>query len=137
MTRKKRKYIPLKVRLAVALRQLAEAKGCDPKALRLDHDPALELRDWNARKTDTVPPANSMLHLLYRVDEDHKTKTYGPGGEKRITTRGGDNHTAKRIERLAQKNRDFQKLAGMGVMDRRQERERKTSKWPKRKFRGN
>ena len=130
---KKRRYIPLSVRLKVALRQLAEAKGCDVSELRLDHDPALNWRPKNARGTDTVPPANDPKHLVYRREEgDHKVKTFGLGGEKRIHTRGSDISEPKRLDRISDKTKEFQRKMKMGTAGRRAERERKTSKWPSR-----
>lgn len=129
---KKRRYIPLSVRLKVALRQLAEAKGCLVKDLQLDHDPALNFRPMNARGSDTVPPANSPVHLIYRVQEgDHKVKTFGPGGEKRIHTRGSDVSEPGRLDRIAANRAEFQRRMKMNPAQRAAERERQTSKWPK------
>lgn len=129
---KRRRHIPVGVRLQVALRQLAGLLGCEVKDLRLDHDPALVLRPLNTRKTDTVPPANSPAHLSYLPTLTHDTKTFGPGGSSRITTRGGDIHTAARIERLAEKRAEFQRRMAMGSV---RHTEVKPSKWPKRTMR--
>lgn len=90
-----RPYIPLKVRLTAALLQL----GLDPARAQLDHDPALELR----KRTDDggyIPPANDPRYLVYRSSEAHERKTNGPGGEKRITTRGSDTGEAKKLRHL-------------------------------------
>lgn len=129
---KRRRYIPLTIRLRVALRQLAAVLECDARDLQLDHDPALVLRPLNTRKTDTVPPANSAEHLIYRAKESHKVKTFGPGGEKRITTRGGDIHESKRTARLSEKTAEFQRRVAMGIGRHTEAKPR--SKWPSRKM---
>ena len=47
-----RKDIPLRVKLAVALRMLGFAKG---QRVDFDHDSALGLRDWDEHAQDFIP----------------------------------------------------------------------------------
>ena len=63
-----------------------EAKG----ATEYDHRPSLMNRRWNARKRDWEPAANDPRYIRPLLPKCHKAATFGPGGEKRITTRGGD-----------------------------------------------
>lgn len=81
----KRSHIPLSVKLAAALLQL----GLDPKTAELDHDPALARR---RRLPDgsTDPAPNDPNFLRWKSPEAHAEKTFGRGGEKRITTAGSD-----------------------------------------------
>ncbi len=109
MARLLRPHIPLKIRCAVARRQiverikhglsssavltmagqhrssgkelkvllsyLARSLGCEVSDLRLDHDPALENRPFNARTKKYMPDANDPEFLIYRTKEDHRIKT--------------------------------------------------------------
>jgi hypothetical protein len=87
-----RPYIPLDVRCAVADRQFALFPPPRTKKeldivlrlmfgnvpVHLDHEPALALR----KRTNTgryIPPANDPNHLIYRVEEEHRTKTLHRG----------------------------------------------------------
>lgn len=103
----KRPHIPLAVKLEAALRQL----GLDPATAELDHDPALELRAIinydNDRCPVYHPAANDPRYLVWRSNVEHATKTNGPGGEKRITTRGGDHGDAAHLRRLTKKEAAF------------------------------
>jgi hypothetical protein len=112
----KRPYIPLPIRLEAALLQL----GLDQKTAELDHDPALELRErvyvWRYDRTMlsdhggqyyTVPDANDPKYLVWRSKADHARKTNGPGGEKRITTRGGDHGDAAHLRAVTAKEAAF------------------------------
>lgn len=127
---KKRKHIPLAARLEAALRQLSEFLGCAPDDLDLDHDPALNFRPMNKDGSDTIPPANDPANLIYRARADHKAKTFGPGGEKRIHTRGSDVSEPRRLDRLSEKHKAFRARA-LAV----DKTAKPASKWPKRKFR--
>lgn len=108
--RRFRPYIPLKVRVRVAERQLrvkderlarsvlyglvydTERRkltvllGClfDREPCHLDHDPALVNRRWNSRTKDYVPRANDPEHLIYRtkIDHDIKTRIRGIGAQR-------------------------------------------------------
>ncbi len=99
---KRRRYVPLSVRVKVAERQMEAAFGMLPsesgsyaarlasalwhlssggtKKLELHHRPALVNRPLNSRGTDTVPPANDPAHLVYLLkDEEHRIETYVRG----------------------------------------------------------
>ena len=69
MTR--RKAIPLKTKLAVALRML----GLKADGIQWDHDPALELRPYDEAAGDTIPPANDPAYIQILTIEEHKEKT--------------------------------------------------------------
>jgi hypothetical protein len=99
----RRKHIPLKAQLHAALLQL----GFEPHEVELDHSPALVLRDWDAEAQDTVPAASDPRFLIWRPKAEHARKTFGPGGERRITSAGGDIHAAAHVRRLGRKEADF------------------------------
>lgn len=61
-----------------------------PWGIIYDHRPPLMNRTWNARKRDYAPPANDPKFIRPLLPKCDKAVTFGPGGEKRITTRGGD-----------------------------------------------
>ena len=107
-----RPHMPDGVKLAAAL--LQGIVGDDGTVLHAkegqwDHDPALELREFNAATKKYTPDANDPKFIRYRATAAHDKKTHGPGGEKRITTKGGDNHTARQLDRLKDANRDHTK----------------------------
>lgn len=99
----RRKHIPLKAQLHAALLQL----GFEPHEVELDHSPALVLRDWDDEAQDTVPPASDPRFLIWRPKAEHAAKTFGPGGEKRITSAGGDIHAAAHVRRLGRRETEF------------------------------
>ena len=117
MSRLPRPYIPLKIKLYVAgmqllragvnvfsgysrlegetragllerrLVRLADCIGCARSALRLDHDPALENREFNRRTGKYKPDANDQNHLFYRDAHSHHIKTHVRGeGARRSDT---------------------------------------------------
>lgn len=92
----RRKHIPLKAQLHAALRQL----GFEPHEVELDHSPALVLREWDDEAQDTVPPASDPRFLIWRPKAEHAAKTFGHGGEKRITTAGSDIGNAAKVKRI-------------------------------------
>lgn len=105
-----RPHMPDSVKLAAAL--LQGIVGPDGQVLHKgdghwDHDPALELRQFDGKKY--TPDANDPNFIRYMAKPGHDKKTHGPGGEKRITTKGGDNHTAKQLDRLRDANREHAK----------------------------
>lgn len=103
MTPDRRKHIPLKAQLHAALRQL----GFEPHEVELDHSPALVLREWDAEAQDTVPPASDPRFLIWRPKAEHAAKTFGPGGDRRITSAGGDIHAAAHTRRIGKKEEAF------------------------------
>ncbi len=107
-----RPSMPDRVKLAAALLQGI----VDPSGAILhkgdgqwDHDPALELRAYNEKTKKYTPDANDPNFIVYRETAAHAKKTHGPGGEKRITTKGSDNQIAKQIDRLKDANREHAK----------------------------
>lgn len=114
-----RPYIPIKIRLKVALRQLKKA-GLNPTdfeirmrrsygniskrglltlalqellqgaAAQLDHDPALILRPFNEETGKYDPDANDPEFLIWREQADHLEKTTGRRpGARRTITTKG------------------------------------------------
>ena len=96
--KKKRPHVPLEIQLEVAYRQVALAGAStvvhpDPaKSLQfnidtmldylfgdelaqLDHDPALGLREYNAKTGKWKPDANDPDYLVWRERGAHRTKT--------------------------------------------------------------
>lgn len=74
-----------------------------PGELEREHDPALELRAYDEATRTYDPPANDPRYIKLWRQECHQKKTHGPGAERRVTTKGSDNHTARRIARLQAK----------------------------------
>lgn len=103
MPSERRKHIPLKAQLHAALLQL----GFEPNQVELDHTPALVLRDWDDEAQDTVPPASDPRYLIWRPKAEHAAKTFGSGGEKRITSAGGDIHAAAHVRRIGRRETEF------------------------------
>ena len=73
-----KKLVP---RLKALLRLLFGDAACD-----LDHDPPLMLRGKRLRghRTFYIPDANDPAHLVYRLTEDHRIKTFvrGDGAQR-------------------------------------------------------
>jgi hypothetical protein len=68
--------------LFLALDALARNFGCERKDLRLDHQPALALRDKIIREgihVGYLPDANDSDHLIYRTHTAHLVKTNHSG----------------------------------------------------------
>lgn len=125
----RRKRIPDRIKLLAALRKM----GLTIEQVQFDHDPALELRPVNPVTGDTVPPANDPDHITMLLIREHKTKTFGPGGEKRITTAGSDIHKIHKLDRLQAEHEEFQRR----VLSREPRDEAKPrSRWPKRPMSG-
>lgn len=105
ITRDVRKAIPLGVKLAVALRML----GLHGIKIDYDHDPALALREWNAKAGDFNPPQLDPNFIVIRTKEAHRTKTSGRKGEKRVTSYGSDQHAIGKIRRLTHQQAEVQR----------------------------
>jgi hypothetical protein len=123
---RRRKSVPLKAQLHAALYQL----GLEPHEAELDHDPALKRRDWDEQAKDTIPPANDPKFLIWRPREAHARKTFGPGGEKRITTYGSDVFEIAKERRLTEQQEQFRSRLLTPVP----KEERRSKRWPKRSF---
>ena len=126
-----RPYIPIPVRLKVALRQLPSDRVgrfvlCHPKmidgsaadslrlkmclwaifddvAFHLDHDPPLRARKFNPRTGRYTPDANDPAHLVYRTAEGHRLKT---------NVRGDGAQFPDRVLIKREKRRERKKAAG-------------------------
>lgn len=123
--RPKRKRIPDRVKLIAAL----AAMGLTIEEVEFDHDPALGIRRVNPATGDTIPPANDPKHIKMLLIADHKVKTFGPGGEKRITTAGSDIHKINKIKNLSKAQEESRRR----ILEKppREERKPKT-RWPRR-----
>lgn len=99
---KRRKAIPMRIKLQVVLRQDGKcACGCGERLgaierIEFDHNPALILRVWCAKSDDTIPPANDPDHIDALLIPCHRLKTNG----KPHTTYGSDTHAATKIRHL-------------------------------------
>lgn len=110
-----RKAPGLAVKVAVLLRMLGLVGP-----VQWDHRPPLWTRKWNATKGDTVPPANDPDHLVALSEKAHDTVTNGPGGERRITSAGGDTHARAKEKRLRDEQAAFRdRLLSKGTAEPR------------------
>lgn len=73
------------------------------------------LGDLNDLEWDHVNPlalggedAPSNIQAVHK--DCHKLKTFGPGGEKRITTKGGDIHKIRKLDAQRDRHEEFRNL---------------------------
>ncbi|MGR4927353.1 hypothetical protein ACIPUD_11155 [Bradyrhizobium sp. CAR08] len=109
----KRPSIPCKVKLQVLINQEGRSTVCKTKLGRIedthfDHRPPLEARKFDTAMWDTVPPANDPGHIEAITVEQHDRRTNGPGGTKRITTRGSDSGERARTRNIRRTFDDHQ-----------------------------
>lgn len=123
----KRKAIPDRVKLIAALRRM----GLTIEEVEFDHNPALALRDLDPKTGDTIPPANDPAHIHMLLITEHRKKTFGPGGEKRITTAGSDVHAIAKVRRLTKAQEEARQRMLAKAPGEKPERK---SKWPSRPF---
>jgi hypothetical protein len=110
----KRPPIPCRVKLQVVLNQGGRSLINGEKLIAIedvhfDHRPALWERRFDTATQDTVPPANDPAHIEAITIEQHDIRTHGPGGEKRITTKGSDSGNRaldRRVIAAESKHRD-------------------------------
>lgn len=115
--------MPLLVKLHAALYAL----GLDPKDTEFDHHPALAFRERTA-DGGYIPDENDPHFIVPRSKADHRTKTSGRRGEKKVTAAGSDVHAAAKIKRLAPQQTAFQqRLLAKAAGD-----EKPKSRWPRR-----
>lgn len=140
MDRPPRKSPPRRICLAALIRQRGTCAYSgraftvdDALAGRIhfDHDPPLEAREVNEAGDDYIPPQHDIATLFACLATAHDAKTHGPGGEKRITTRGSD--TGERARRKSVAESHDAHLRYMENKAPGQKRPRKPG-WPKRKF---
>jgi isopenicillin N synthase-like dioxygenase len=101
-----RPHMPDSVKLQAALLQGIACGSGSGQILhkgegQWDHAPALELRGYNPATKKYTPDANDPKYIRYMALKPHDVKTHGPGGTKRITAKGGDNHTAAHVGDLS------------------------------------
>jgi hypothetical protein len=92
--------------------------------LQLDHDPALQNREFNKRTRKYTPDANDPRFLIYRTKEAHRIKTLVRGDGAQLSD-AAIARKRKRKERKA--NRRKVKWASRAL--------KSASRWPKRKVR--
>lgn len=131
--RPKRKAIPDRVKLIAALRRM----GLQITEVQFDHNPALELRPVNPNTGDTIPPANDPDHIDMLLLVEHKEKTFGRGGEKRITTAGSDIGNIRKMQRLSDEQEEFRRRMLAKSTGEEEPKSRPKSNWPSRPFNNN
>lgn len=113
---------PLYIQVQVLARQL----GIDYNSIKWDH--------IHPKGLDGPDNRHSPDNWQALSKAQHDTKTFGKGGEKRITTYGSDIHAIRKADRI-RKSRQHELLAGT-LKNRSAIRKRKAaSKWPKRPMR--
>lgn len=129
---KVRKAIPDRVKLIAALRRM----GLTIEQVQFDHNPALALRPINPETGDTIPPANDPEHIDLLLITEHKSKTFGKGGEKRVTTAGSDIHAIARMKRLEEQHEEARRrmLAKATGDEPEQPKKKPGRKWGSRPF---
>jgi hypothetical protein len=110
--RPKRKAIPDKVKLLSVLRYDGKCPHCKERlgelaGLNFDHRPAIINRDVNDAGTDYVPAQLDPEYIEPTHIDCHKVRTFGLGGEKRVTTAGSDIHTRDKVDRLVEGREEF------------------------------
>lgn len=107
-TAEHRKHIPIGVKLHACLLLLGYTnEQIVDGQIEFDHYPALGLRVVDEATGQLVPAPNDPNFIRPMLNPEHKVKTHGPGGEKRITSRGGDRHAMAVIVRLSNDHADF------------------------------
>lgn len=109
----KRPAIPCKVRLQVLLNQGGRSAVDKERLGRIenthfDHRPPLEARKFDTSAWDTIPPANDPAHIEAITVEQHDRRTNGPGGTRRVTTRGSDTGERARTRKIRRTHDDHQ-----------------------------
>lgn len=115
------------MKLLAALRRF----GLRPEDVQYDHNPALELRPINELTGDTIPPANDPAYIDMLLIDEHKVKTFGRGGERRITTADGDIGKIAKVKRVTAKQEEFRRNL---LSKQPGEPTARKSKWPTRTF---
>lgn len=134
--RPKRKPIPTLVKLLAVLRVDGRCKQCgerlgDLSGLNFDHRPAVINRDVSADGTDYVPAQLDPDFIEPLHINCHKVRTFGPGGEKRITTAGSDIGTRDKVDRLAEQHAETVR----NILSPTKRKTKPQSRWPKRPIR--
>ena len=129
-----RKHIPIGVRLHACLLLLGFTEDEISGGVEWHHDPALCLRVVDKKTGLLVPHPNDPGFIRPMRKADHKVRTFGPGAERRITTRGSDVSEPRRIERMAERHKEFCRTA-LAPKKRKPAKAKKAGRaWPKRTF---
>lgn len=102
-----RKHIPVGVKLHAVLLMLGFTEEEIAGGIDWNHNPPLALRFVDPETGEISPPANDPKHIEPMRRFDHHERTFGPGGEKRITSAGGDIHAIAHTRRAAKKEEAF------------------------------
>jgi hypothetical protein len=129
ISRPKRKAIPVGVKLHACLLALGYTDEEIKSGIDWDHDPAIVWRSVNEAGDDLVPAMNDPHFIRPLRKATHKVKTFGAGGEQRISTRGSDVAEPRRLDKISAKHSALRtRLAQPGKAPKPR------SKWPKRPF---
>ncbi|MGV6874528.1 hypothetical protein ACUSIJ_17800 [Pseudochelatococcus sp. B33] len=123
----RRRHIPVGVKLHAVLLRLGFTDEEIRGGINWDHNPPLALRRVDPETGLLVPEANDPHFIQPLRKSGHDTKTFGRGGEKRITTAGGDIHAIAKSKRLARGSAEFDRrlIAKSTGEEPRPERRRK------------
>lgn len=102
-----RRHIPVGVKLHSALLLLGYSDEQIASGIQWDHFPAITLRTFDEATGQLVPAVNDPHFIRPMLKPAHDIKTFGPGGEKRITSAGGDIHASAHTKRLERQQADF------------------------------
>lgn len=145
-----RPSIPNRVKFEVWSRQKGLCRDCrgpheNPRIgyVEFDHRPPLSIRTYTVEDGYT-PPANDPDYIDMLCAPCHSRRTFGPGGERRITTRGGDIGELAHTKRINKKHREHLERMRQEVAEvfglppyllREDNPKRKWWRWPARKLR--
>jgi len=129
---------------ALLMRQLADALMCLPEDLRLDHDPALALRERTGEGKSTVytPAANDPEYLAYRPhgaehdgSHDVKTRIRGDHGQfSDITLIKRERRRQKKAAAAKDLKKNPSKWRSVGFAKSKKKMKAGETRWPKRSF---
>lgn len=138
--RPKRKAIPDKTKLEVVIRQEGKCKACGNKLFelkdtRFDHRPALVNRNVALDNLDYDPPQLDPNFIEALHVDCHDKRTFGPGGEKRITVAGSDLHIRDKTRNLQQQQKEYRdRLLAKDRGEPSPKPKKPKYQWPKRKM---
>lgn len=98
----RRPHMPLSVKLHACLLALGFTDEEIAGGLEWDHEPPLALRFKDPGTGELVPHPNDPHYIRPLRKLDHKVKTSGRRGEKRVTSAGSDVHAIARSRRLVE-----------------------------------
>lgn len=128
-----RKNIPAMTKVACVLNQDGRCScglKLTPDGTQFDHKPALTYRDYDTEAGDFIPPQNDAAFIIAKHTHCHKVSSVGPGGERRIHTRGSDRSEPGRLDKINAEHTAFRDR----LLKPEASKEERKSKWPTRKF---